>query len=233
MPAVSNGQEYPEKFYGRRAGQSLRDHHARLVKTLLPILRVPDDSDALSDPTQLFAVGQREVWLEVGFGGGEHLAWQADRNRDVGIIGGEPFINGVAKLLSHIEAANLSNVRIIDNDIRPRLDQIGDQTISRAFLLFPDPWPKLRHHKRRFVNQANLQRLHRIMKPGAVFRVASDIDHYVKWTLREVAAHKGFRWLNADLDECRHRPSDWPQTRYEAKAVREGRVSVYLQFERI
>ncbi|MGB7206419.1 MAG: tRNA (guanine(46)-N(7))-methyltransferase TrmB [Anderseniella sp.] len=233
MSQLREDQEFPEKFYGRRAGQSLRDHHSRLVKTLLPKLLVPADGDALQDPSTLFDCSIDQVWLEIGFGGGEHLAWQAERNQHVGIIGGEPFINGVAKLLSHIEAADLTNVRIIDNDIRPRLDEMAAQSISRAFLLFPDPWHKLRHHKRRFVNQVNLDRLHRIMKPGAIFRVASDIDGYVRWTLREVELHKGFRWTASSLDECRIRPDDWPQTRYEAKAVREGRISAYLEFERL
>lgn len=224
---------FAEKFFGRRAGQTLRDNHVRLVENLLPKLRVPDRADCLHDPSALFEDPVSEVWLEVGFGGGEHLAWQAAANPHVGLIGGEPFINGVAKLLSLVEAGGLSNVRIIDNDIRPRLDQLGDQTISRAFLLFPDPWPKLRHHKRRFVNQANLDRLHRIMKPGAEFRVASDIDHYIRWSLREVAEHGGFALLSDDPADRRQRPADWPQTRYEAKAVREGRTSEYLRFVRV
>ena len=224
---------FAEKFFGRRAGQTLRDNHVRLVETLLPKLRVPDCADSLQDPRALFGNSVSEVWLEVGFGGGEHLAWQAAANPHVGFIGGEPFINGVAKLLSLLEDGSLSNVRIIDNDIRPRLDQLGDQTISRAFLLFPDPWPKLRHHKRRFVNQTNLNRLHRIMKPGAEFRVASDIDHYIRWSLREVAEHGGFALLSDNPADWRQRPADWPQTRYEAKAVREGRACAYLRFSRV
>ncbi|MEO1160402.1 MAG: tRNA (guanine(46)-N(7))-methyltransferase TrmB [Pseudomonadota bacterium] len=224
---------FAEKFFGRRSGQALRDNHARLVENLLPKLRVPDRADSLRDPGTLFEGLLSEVWLEIGFGGGEHLAWQAAANPHVGFIGGEPFINGVAKLLSLVESGALSNVRIIDNDIRPRMDQLGDQTISRAFLLFPDPWPKLRHHKRRFVNRTNLDRLHRIMKPGSEFRVASDIDHYIQWSLREVAAHGGFRLLSDNPADRRQRPADWPQTRYEAKAVREGRTSEYLRFIRV
>jgi tRNA (guanine-N7-)-methyltransferase len=232
MPRSLDGQEFPEKFYGRRAGQSLRKNHARLVEELLPKLRVPDDARLLKNPADLFENPVEQTWLEIGFGGGEHLAWQAAANPQVGFIGGEPFINGVAKLLSLIEDKGLANVRIIDNDIRPHMDQMGDETISRAFLLFPDPWPKSRHHKRRFVSQTNLDRLHRIMKPGAEFRFASDIDHYVQWTLNETAAHKGFEWQANSLCECRVRPDDWPQTRYEAKAVREGRPSAYLSFRR-
>jgi len=223
---------FAEKFFGRRAGQSLRGNQARLIENMLPKLRVPDQLDALRDPQALFADTVCEVWLEIGFGGGEHLAWQATENPHVGFIGGEPYVNGVAKLLGLLKAGNICNVRIIDDDIRPRIDQLGNQSISRAFLLFPDPWPKLRHHKRRFVNWTNLDRLHRVMKPGAEFRVASDIDHYISWSLREVAEHGGFRLLSDDPADWLQRPADWPQTRYEAKAAREGRMSTYLRFLR-
>lgn len=233
MSQTPDEPRFAEKFFGRRAGQSLRHNHVRLVQNLLPKLRVPDDADCLRDPRALFETPVSEVWLEIGFGGGEHLAWQAAANPHVGCVGGEPYINGVAKLLSQLEQANLCNVRIVDDDIRPRLDQIGDQTISRAFLLFPDPWPKLRHHKRRFVNRKNLGRLHRIMTPGAEFRVASDIDDYIDWSLNEVAEHGGFRPVSDNPEDWRHRPPDWPQTRYEAKAEREGRTSAYLRFLRV
>lgn len=232
MSKSPDAPRFAEKFFGRRAGQSLRDNHVRLIENELPKLRVPDHADALRDPLALFAGTVQEVWLEIGFGGGEHLAWQATENPQVGIIGGEPYINGVAKLLRLVEAGRIDNVRIIDDDIRPRLDQMGQHTISRAFLLFPDPWPKLRHHKRRFVNRTNLERLHRIMKPGAEFRVASDIDHYIGWSLREVAEHGGFELLSDDPADWRERPADWPRTRYEAKAAREGRTSTYLRLLR-
>lgn len=225
--------DFGDKFFGRRAGQSLRRNHARLVADLLPALRLGNEAEAIGNPAALFARPVREVWLEIGFGGGEHLAWQAAHNPDVGLIGAEPFINGVAKLLAQVEERQLDNVRILDDDIRPRLPQIGDATVSRAFLLFPDPWPKARHHKRRFVNQSNLAQLHRILKPGAELRVASDIDDYIRWTLREVYRHGGFEWLAEAPDHWRHRPVDWPQTRYEAKAVREGRASAYLRMRRI
>lgn len=224
--------DFGEKFFGRRAGQSLRRNHSRLVAELLPQLRVPEDPAVLANPASMFAGSVREVWLEIGFGGGEHLAWQAARNPDVGILGAEPFINGVAKLLSQIEEQQLSNIRILDDDIRPRMPQIADASVSRAFLLFPDPWPKARHHKRRFVNRQNLDQLHRILKPGAEFRVASDIDDYIRWTLREVTRHGGFEWTAEQPDDWRIRPADWPQTRYEAKALREGRNSAYLRFRR-
>lgn len=229
----SGTPDFGDKFFGRRAGQSLRRNHARLIDELLPRLRIPDDPAALSDLPGLFEGKVNEVWLEIGFGGGEHLAWQAAANPGTGIIGAEPFINGVAKLLSQVEQQVLSNVRVLDDDIRPRLPEIGAATISRAFLLFPDPWPKTRHHKRRFVNQSNLDQLHRILKPGAEFRVASDIDDYIRWTLREIRLHGGFEWLAQTPADWRKRSNDWPQTRYEAKAEREGRTSSYLKFARI
>lgn len=225
--------DFGDKFFGRRAGQSLRHNHARLVADLLPALRLGNEPEILRNPVSLFGKPVREVWLEIGFGGGEHLAWQAAHNPDVGLIGAEPFINGVAKLLAQVEERQLDNIRILDDDIRPRLPQIGEATVARAFLLFPDPWPKARHHKRRFVNQSNLAQLHRILKPGAEFRVASDIDDYLRWTLREVYQHGGFQWQAETPDDWRQRPADWPQTRYEAKAVREGRTSAYLTFKRI
>ena len=207
MSQPPDAPRFAEKLFGRRSGQSLRDNHVRLIENLLPKLRVPDQTDALKNPQTLFADTVSEVWLEIGFGGGEHLAWQATENPHVGFIGGEPYINGVAKLLSLLEAGNISNVRVIDNDIRPRLDDLGDQTISRAFLLFPDPWPKSRHHKRRFVNQTNLDRLHRVMTPGAELRVASDIDDYISWSLQEVAEHGGFSLLSQDPTDWRERPA--------------------------
>lgn len=226
-------KEFADKFFGRRSGQTLRPNHARLVRDVLPGMRLPDDPGAMANPQNLFADPVREVWLEVGFGGGEHLAWQAGQHPDIGMIGAEPYINGVAKLLSQVESEGLTNVRIYDDDVRPRLGQFGPQTISRAFLLFPDPWPKTRHHKRRFVNQANLNQLHRILKPGAQFRVGSDIDGYIRHALREVQRHGGFEWTAEQPCDWRIRPDDWPQTRYEAKAEREGRTSSYLVFRRL
>ncbi len=172
------------------------------------------------------------MWLEIGFGGGEHLAWQAEQNRDTGFIGCEPFLNGTAKLLSAIEDLRLANVRIHDGDARLLLESLADSSVDRVFLLYPDPWPKTRHHKRRFVNKWALDELHRIMTPGAELRVASDIADYVRWTLREVRRHGGFTWCAETPDDWRRRPDDWPQTRYEQKALAAGRTPSYLRFVR-
>ncbi len=220
------------QLYGRRKGPRLRPHHVGLLGQLLPKIRI-DLSDAnLADPKKLFAANIDQLWLEVGFGSGEHLAWQARSNPEVGLIGCEAFINGIAKLLSTIEADELDNIRIYDGDARELLAGFADGAIGRVFLLYPDPWPKRRHHKRRFINQHNLTEIHRIMKPGGELRIASDIPDYICWTLFEVRQHGGFEWLAEAPDDWRTRPGDWPATRYETKAIRENRTPCYLKFRR-
>ncbi len=219
-------------LYGRRQGHKLRAGHEELMRHLLPKLAVPIPAgkDTLLQIGSLFAPEVTKVWLEIGFGGGEHLAEQALANPDVGIVGCEPFVNGVAKLLAEVEAKGLTNVRIHHEDARQVLECLPDASLDRVFLLFPDPWHKKRHNKRRFVSRENLRELARVMKDGAEFRVATDIDDYCRWTLREVRAHGVFEWQAQKADDWRVRPGDWPATRYEAKASREGRRSVYLTF---
>ena len=209
------------QFYGRRKGKSLRRHHSGLMEELLPHLRV-----GLDDP--LAGTGP-ERWLEIGFGGGEHLAHQAALHPDVSFIGAEPFVNGVAKLLALIEEKNLANVRIHDADARPLLEALPDHGFARIYLLYPDPWPKARHNKRRFVSPETLLHIHRILKPGGLFLFASDIDDYVAWTRQHVAAHGGF----AEDGDASEPYENWIETRYEAKARREGRGSSYLRFRRL
>lgn len=218
------------QLYGRRKGPRLRAHQADLVEQLLPQLRVDPSDPKTRQPQQLFATCCDDVWLEIGFGGGEHLAWQARNNPNVCFIGCEPFINGIAKLLSAIEADNLTNVRVLDGDARELLAILDAGCLARVFLLCPDPWPKRRHNKRRFINQSTLAHIHRAMKPGGIFRVASDIPDYIRWTLFELRLHGGFEWCAAAPQDWRVRPDDWPATRYEAKAIREGRTPCYLEF---
>ena len=160
------------------------------------------------------------VWLEVGFGAGEHLVWQAKEHPDVGLIGCEPYINGVAKCLAHIEREGVSNVRLFTDDARLVMAALPDQSLSRAFVLFPDPWPKSRHHKRRFVQRDNLDILARLMKPGAELRLATDDPSYLPWMVEHACTHPAFEWLAERPPTGATRPADWPPTRYETEAHR-------------
>ena len=220
------------QLYGRHKGHHLKPRQARLVEQLLPQLRIDLDVLEVQGPAGQFDNAVTEIWLEIGFGGGEHLAWQAEAHPGVGFIGCEPFLNGVAKLLSAIEADGLRNVRIHDHDARDLIERLGEGTVAKVFLLYPDPWPKTRHHKRRFVNQWNLSQLHRIIKPGGELRIASDIADYITWTLVEMRKFGGFEWLAETSQDWQVRGPDWPQTRYEQKALRAGRVPTYLRFRR-
>lgn len=220
-------------LHGRRQGRPLRRNRRALVERLLPDLSI--DLEAFpSDPATLFPVPVRDIWLEVGFGGGEHLLHQAIRHPDIGIIGCEPFLNGVARLLSDMEKAEspVRNVRLLTDDARALLDVLPADSIGRVFVLFPDPWPKNRHHRRRFVAPAQLESLARVMKPGAELRLATDHVGYLRWMLLHTLDHPGFRWLAQGPDDWRHRPADWPPTRYEEKALAKGIPSTYLRFER-
>jgi tRNA (guanine-N7-)-methyltransferase len=184
------------------------------------------------DPASLFAPTPDAVWLEVGFGGGEHLAAQAAAHPAIGIIGCEPFINGVVSLLGHVVRDDLANVRIWPESAVTLLDALPDASIARAFVLFPDPWPKLRQHKRRFVARANLDRLARVLTDGAELRVASDHADYVRWMLFELVSHPEFEWLARGPRDWRERPEDWPPTRYEEKARAAGLSPTFLRFRR-
>jgi len=178
-----------------------------------------------------------DVWLEIGFGGGEHLIWQAQAHRDICMIGAEPYVSGVAKLLSKIAPTlgslpSLSNIRLYMEDARDIIEALPDASLSRVFILFPDPWPKMRHHKRRFVQSGMLDELARVMQPGAEIRFATDDKGYLVWALERFSAHRSFEWLAEAAADWRRRPDDWPQTRYEAKAVKQGRACSYLRFVR-
>lgn len=218
--------------HGRRVGHRLRPNQQRLVDDLLPRLRVPVSAGVAVEPRALFDPARRRVWLEIGFGGGEHLAWQAAANPDVGIIGCEPFVNGVAKLLAEVEQRRLANVRIHDGDARDLLDLLPDACVERVFLLYPDPWPKARHRKRRLITTRTVDRLSRIMADGGELRIASDIPDYIRWSMCHILADGRFHWTARRPDDWRQRPHDWPQTRYERKALDAARVPAYLTFMR-
>jgi tRNA (guanine-N7-)-methyltransferase len=220
-------------YYGRRKGKPLTNARQTVIETRLPQLRidVPTDGTHLN-PRSLFPDSISDIWLEVGFGGGEHLAGQAEQNPTVGIIGAEVFLNGVASLVRHIAEKNLNNVRIYNDDVRQLLPALPDQCLSRAFVLFPDPWPKARHDKRRFIGPQNLDTLARLMKDGAELRVASDHPVYIHWVLEQVTAHPAFGWGATGPEDWLTTPSDHITTRYEKKALKEGRKPHFFQFFR-
>ena len=213
-------------FFGRRKGKRLRPHQAGLVEDLLPRLRI--DRTGPVDPRSLFSRPVEEVRLEIGFGGGEHLLAEAAAHRDVGHIGCEPFVNGMAKLLGAVHEAALDNVRLHDEDAVGLIARLPDASVDRVVMLYPDPWPKRRHHKRRLASDETLAAIARILKPGGEFRFASDIDHYVGWTLARLLRSPDLVWTAEGAQDWRRPWSGWPGTRYEAKAVREGRTPSYL-----
>lgn len=222
-------------FYGRLKGKGLREsQQAYLDEDLAKLSPGPVDWDVNPERTPLDLAALfpgEEIWLEVGFGGGEHLVHQAALHPEVGIIGAEPYINGVAMLLGKVRKAGVENLRIHPGDARDLFDVLPDQSVSKVFLLYPDPWPKKRHHRRRFVTPEHLQPLARVMKAGGEFRVATDIPDYVRQTLEQVPRH-GFMWLAERPADWREPWADWISTRYEQKALREGRVPHYLTFRR-
>jgi tRNA (guanine-N7-)-methyltransferase len=229
-PNPQSGGLRQRRHFGRRKGPALSAHQAGLLETLLPRLRIEPQS--ARDPRSCFSAPVSDVWLEVGFGGGEHLLWQAESYPDVGIIGAEPYVSGVAKLLSKVAPAPLPNLRLYTEDATDIIEALPDASLGRVFVLFPDPWPKTRHHKRRFIQMAILDRFARVMKPGAELRFATDDNSYLVWALERLSVHRAFRWLAHAANDWRTRPPDWPQTRYEAKAIRAGDTCTYLRFVR-
>lgn len=223
----------PGAFFGRRKGKPLRKEQARGLSEILPELRLPLDSPAPASLRSLYPVDVSAIRLEIGFGGGEHLVHRAAENPSTGFIGVEPFVNSMAKLVLSMTEKGLGNIRLHDDDAVEVLDWLPDHSIDQIDLLYPDPWPKKRHWKRRFVNQTNLARFHRVLKKGGTFCFASDIDHYVNWTLIETDRHGGFEWTARNARDWLDAYPGWPGTRYEAKARREGRSSAYLTFRAV
>jgi tRNA (guanine-N7-)-methyltransferase len=222
-------------FYGRRHGKKLRPGQAALVARLAELAPpgLGRDENPGRRPLDLAGLYPgKAVWLEIGFGGGEHMLAAATANPDVQVIGADPFINGVAKLLAAIERTGVRNVAVTDRDARDVMDVLPEGAIGRVFLLYPDPWPKARHHKRRFVNPPQLDQLARIMAPGAELRIATDIEDYVRHALEVVTRDPRFAWTGDRPADWRTPWPGWPGTRYEAKALGEGRRPHYLTFAR-
>lgn len=215
------------RSFGRRRGRKLSPRQQDLFDNLLPRLSID-----VAAPLAATADG-RQTWLEIGFGGGEHLIWQAARHPDVTILGCEPFEDGVVKVLTAIEEQKLRNIRLRADDVRPLLRALPPRSIDRAFVLFPDPWPKRKHVKRRLVSTPLLDLLARAMRPGAELRIATDIGDYARTMLIALMGHSAFHWTAARPVDWRVRPDDWPETRYEQKALREGRRGYFLRLRRV
>ena len=217
-----------QRWYGRRFGRKLTPRRQSLIETLLPKLRVK----AETDPALMFPQPIEDLWMEIGFGGGEHLAGQALRYPHVGFIGCEPFMNGVASLLAQIDDDDIKNIRIFDDDARHLMTALPERCLKRLYVLYSDPWPKVRHHRRRLTVEANLDQFARLLLPGAEFRFASDHTEFAAWTLERVLRHPGFSWPVNGADDWRTPPADWIETRYEGKAKAKGLKPVYLTFIR-
>ncbi|MEC9367651.1 MAG: tRNA (guanine(46)-N(7))-methyltransferase TrmB [Pseudomonadota bacterium] len=222
----------PLRSYGRKKGHRLSPRQQRLFDELLPRLRVDIAMPSPASVAGLFPNVADKVALEIGFGAGEHLLWHARQAPRWGFIGCEPFLNGIAAILGRIEDTGTANIRLHDGDVRDLLEWLPDACFDRVFILFPDPWPKKRHAKRRLVSTAFLRGLARAMKPGAELRFASDIPEYAAGALIAARDSGAFEWTARSARDWRERLPDWPQTRYEAKALAEGRKSTYLTFLR-
>ena len=224
------------RFYGRRTGKALSARRQALLETLLPRIGIEPGTTPLilSD----LGMPQHEgdglgLWVEIGFGKGEHLCWQAANNPDVLFIGCEPFLNGIAGALALIEDGGLENIRLYPDDARDLLDRLPDRSVHRLFLMHPDPWPKARHANRRFINPAQLDQIARVLKPGGEFRTCTDDPGLKTWTLVQMAQRDDFHWTATRPKDWRDPPEDWIITRYNDKATQEGRSAAYFSFERV
>lgn len=236
------------RFYGRRKGKKLKPSRVILLESFLPKVRLPKfEPQETVDPKTLFSVPVSSVWLEVGFGGGEHLAGQSLKHPEVGFIGAEVFVNGVTSLLVHLTgteksgdvdeniglcAGRVDNVRVYDEDVRDLFSHFKDGSFERIYVLFPDPWPKRKHKDRRFIGPKNLPVLARLLKRGGELRVASDDMNYIRWSLENLCRSDDFEWTAERADDWRRPPADWVNTRYEMKALAKGAKPVYLIFRR-
>jgi tRNA (guanine-N7-)-methyltransferase len=220
-------------FFGRRKGHKLRPHQARLIETLLPRLAIDLGRPAPAALGALFQVPVDDIQLEIGFGGGEYLIAQAQARPRTGFIGVEPFVNGMAKALAAIESGKLQNIRLHFDDAVNLMAWLPQSALARIDLIHPDPWPKRRHWKRRFVQDAMVSRLARILRPGGEFRFVTDIADYAAWTLQRLLRSADFEWTARCADDWRKAWPGFIQTRYHAKAAREERASCFLVFRRV
>ena len=223
----------PGSFFGRRKGHKLRIHQADLIEHLLPRLALDIGSASPPNLAELFDRTIGEIRLEIGFGGGEHLIAEARAFPNAGFIGCEPYVNGMAKILTQIEAHNIGNIRLFAGDATELLAWVPAHSLARIDLIHPDPWPKRRHWKRRFVQDATIAAIARVLKPQGEFRFVSDIADYCAWTLAHFSRSPDFVWTAERVDDWRLPWADYTMTRYGAKAEREGRKAAYLRFRRV
>lgn len=219
------------RVYGRRQGKPIKKASKERLEKYFPTYSITVEEGKV-DLSTLFNHAPMQYWLEIGFGKGEHLIEQAKANPDVGFIGCEPFLNGVSGLINHLDREGVTNIRFFMDDARLLMDALPDQSFSRAFILFPDPWRKKRHYKRRVVSQGNLNVLSRLLKDGSQLRVGTDHHDYCRWILACFMEHSDFDWQSNSPDDWHKRPDDWPATRYELKALEAGRLSAYMTFLR-
>lgn len=222
-------QDHPaQRTFGRVKSRALKPRQAALMQTLLPQLALPAGPLV---PGALMP-GAADVWLEAGFGAGEHLAAQAARHPEALFIGAEPFVNGVAACLARLDAAKVANVRLHHGDVREVIERLPDDSVGRLYVLFPDPWPKTRHKKRRLIQGDFIAGAARVLRPGAVLRFATDWADYADWTLERFLASPAFRWTAARADDWRRPWPDHVTTRYEAKRLGDC-APIWLEFERV
>ena len=232
-PAADAPVQGQRAFFGRRKGHKLRAHQADLVAQLLPRLSLDITGSQATDLTGLFGAPVDEVRLEIGFGGGEHLIAEAQAFLNTGFIGCEPYVNGMAKILTLIETNEIRNIRLFAGDASELLDWLPAQSLSRIDLIHPDPWPKRRHWKRRFVQDATIAQMARVLKVDGEFRFVSDISDYCAWTLEHFMRARQFIWTAERASDWREPWPDYTMTRYGRKAEREGRMAAYLQFRKL
>ena len=224
--------ERRHQVFGRRRGRPLRPGQRALINELLPRLAINSPASGHLDVPALFGDERPSVWLEIGFGSGEHLTQLAEQHPQVGFIASEVFENGIVKLLAQIERRRLNNIRVFPDDARLLVATMPPASVNRVFILFPDPWPKRRQYKRRIVSRATLDALAEIMTDNAELRVATDDADYLSWILEHITAHPAFEWLARGPADWRERPPDWPPTRYETKARAAGRSPAFLRVRR-
>jgi tRNA (guanine-N7-)-methyltransferase len=219
-------------IWGRRQSRPLKETQRKAFERLWPEL-VLEIEDVMVNPVELFTPPLEDLWLEIGFGGGEHLAAQAALHSGVGFVGCEPFVNGVASLVMHIQEQSLKNIRVMKDDARLLLARLPEQSVGRIYVLFPDPWPKTRHHKRRMIQNETVTAFAKLLRPGGLLIMATDVAEYGQWMLDVMKDHPAFE---ANLDgrsSIYERPQDWSITRYEKKGIAAGRAPVYLVYQRV